>query len=101
MFKFLVAKLGYQEQVPGSLSTFQVACGFWATTKSYTVSPKRSQWATIIFFLQKIITSYHVHKCIHIVLADDSFKHHIQHEYKRWSPSFHKSRCKNLDTLEF
>ena len=36
-FKFLVAKLGYQVQIPGSLSTFQVACGYRATTKSYTV----------------------------------------------------------------
>ena len=38
MFIFLVAKLGYQVQIPGSLSTFQVACGYWATTKSYTGS---------------------------------------------------------------
>ena len=37
MFKFLVAKLGYQVQISGSPSTFLVACGYRATTKSYTV----------------------------------------------------------------
>ena len=37
MFKFLVAKLGYQVKIPGSPSTFQVAFGYRATTKSYTV----------------------------------------------------------------
>ena len=36
MFEFLVARLGYQVQISGSPSTFQVACGYWATTKSYT-----------------------------------------------------------------
>ena len=38
MFKFQVAKLGYQVQIPGSPSTFLVACGYWATTKSYTAT---------------------------------------------------------------
>ena len=37
MFKYLIAKQGYLVQIPGSPSTFQVACGYWATTKSYTV----------------------------------------------------------------
>ena len=36
MFKFLVAKLGYQVQIPGSPSIFLVAYGYGATTKSYT-----------------------------------------------------------------
>ena len=33
----LVAKLGYQQPKSGSPSKFQVAWGYWATTKSYTV----------------------------------------------------------------
>ena len=35
MFKFLVARLGYNVQFPSSPGTFQVAHGYWATTKSY------------------------------------------------------------------
>ena len=43
------------------------------------ISPNRSPWAKTI----QIISLYDMHKCIHIALADDSFKHHIQHVYYR------------------
>ena len=36
---FLIAKWGYQQPKSGSASEFQVAWGYWATTKSYTASP--------------------------------------------------------------
>ena len=34
----MIAKLGYQQQKSGSPSKFQVAWGYWATTKSYTAT---------------------------------------------------------------
>ena len=36
VLNFLVAKSGYQQPKSGSLSKCQVACGYRATTKSYT-----------------------------------------------------------------
>ena len=37
LVNFLVVKSGYQQPKSGSPSIFQVAWGYWATTKSYTV----------------------------------------------------------------
>ena len=37
IFYLLVAKSGYQQPKSGNPSKIQVAWGYWATTKSYTV----------------------------------------------------------------
>ena len=43
--------------------------------------PKKKPTGYNYFFLQKILSSYNMHKSIHIAIVDDSLNHHFQHVY--------------------